>query len=90
MYRHLLVPIDATDLSIEVVGSAVALARSVGARVTFFHAVPDHAASLRGDAEVLRMTSPDDHAYAVTGKARRPGREIFGVLYFMLDSPVGG
>lgn len=70
MYRHLLVPIDATDLSIEVVGSAVALARSVGARITFFHAVPDHAASLRGDAELLRVSSQDDYAYAVTGKAR--------------------
>jgi len=70
MYRHLLVPIDATDLSVEVVGNAVALARSVGARATFFHAMPDHARSLRGDAEVLRATSPDDYAYAITGKAR--------------------
>jgi nucleotide-binding universal stress UspA family protein/hemerythrin-like domain-containing protein len=70
MYRHLLVPVDATDLSVEVVGNAVALARSVGARVNFFHAVPDHAGSLRGDAELLRATSQDDYAYAVTGKAR--------------------
>ena len=29
MYRHLLVPIDDTDLSIEVVGNAVGLARSL-------------------------------------------------------------
>lgn len=70
MYRHMLVPIDASDLSIEVVGNAVAVARSVGARVTFFHAVQDHAASLYGDAELLRVTSPEEHAYAVTGKAR--------------------
>jgi hypothetical protein len=27
MYRHLLVPVDDTDLSVEVVGNAVALAR---------------------------------------------------------------
>jgi nucleotide-binding universal stress UspA family protein/hemerythrin-like domain-containing protein len=70
MYRHLLVPIDGTDLSIDVVGNAVGLARAVGARVTFFHAVPNHAASLRGDAEVLRLTSQQDYAYAYTGKAR--------------------
>ena len=38
MYRHLLVPIDDDDLSLEVVGSAVGLARAVGARITFFHA----------------------------------------------------
>ena len=41
MYRHLLVPVDGTDLSIETVGRAVEFARSVGARVTFFHAQPD-------------------------------------------------
>ena len=70
MYRHLLVPIDGTDLSVELVGNAVALARSLGARVTFFHASPDHAASLRGEADALRMTSPEDYDYLVTGRAR--------------------
>jgi nucleotide-binding universal stress UspA family protein/hemerythrin-like domain-containing protein len=70
MYRHLLVPIDGTDLSVDVVGNAVGLARSVGARITFFHAVADHAASLRGDADVLRLVSQDDYAYAYAGKAR--------------------
>ena len=57
MYRHLLVPVDDTDLSVEVVGNAVALARPLGARITFFHAVADVAGSLRGDAEVLRLTA---------------------------------
>ena len=55
MYRHLLVPIDDTDLSVELVGNAVGLARPLGARITFFHAVADHAASLRGDADVVRL-----------------------------------
>lgn len=63
MYRHLLVPIDTTDLSVEVVASAVDFAVSAGARVTFFHAVPDDAASQFGDAETLRATSPEDCAY---------------------------
>jgi nucleotide-binding universal stress UspA family protein/hemerythrin-like domain-containing protein len=70
MYRHLLVPVDGTDLSIETVGRAVEFARSVGARVTFFHAQPDHAASLFGDAEVVRLTSPADFAYTFAGRAR--------------------
>jgi nucleotide-binding universal stress UspA family protein/hemerythrin-like domain-containing protein len=70
MYRHLLVPIDGTDLSVEVVGNAVGLARSLGARITFFHATADHASSLRGDADVLRLTSLEDYEYAYTGKAR--------------------
>jgi nucleotide-binding universal stress UspA family protein/hemerythrin-like domain-containing protein len=70
MYRHLLVPVDGTDLSIETVGRAVEFARSVGARVTFFHAQLDHAASLFGDAEVLRLTSPAEFAYGFAGRAR--------------------
>ena len=71
MYRHLLVPIDASDLSVEVVGSAVGLARSpLGARITFFHAVHDPSVSLFNDAEVVRAVSPERHAYAYAGKAR--------------------
>lgn len=70
MYRHLLVPIDDSDLSIEVVGSAVAVARSLDARVSFFHAVPDPSASLYGDAEILRVTQPMQHSYLINGKAR--------------------
>jgi nucleotide-binding universal stress UspA family protein/hemerythrin-like domain-containing protein len=70
MYRHLLVPIDATDLSVEVIGNAVALARTLAARITFFHAEADAAGSLRGDAEVLRLAAPQDYDYAYAGKAR--------------------
>ena len=70
MYRHLLVPIDDTDLSVEVVGNAVALARALGARITFFHAVEDHAGSLRGEADAVRLASPRDYDYAVVGRAR--------------------
>ena len=70
MYRHLLVPVDDTDLSVAVVGDAVALARPLGARITFFHAVGDASASLRGDAEVLRLTARDEYEYAYLGKAQ--------------------
>jgi nucleotide-binding universal stress UspA family protein/hemerythrin-like domain-containing protein len=70
MYRHLFVPIDGTDLSVELVGNAVALARPLAARITFFHAVADAAASLRSDAEVLRLTARNEYDYAYLGKAR--------------------
>ncbi|MDF3872863.1 universal stress protein [Pseudomonas putida] len=70
MYRHLLVPIDNTDLSTVTVSRAIEFARALGARITFFHALPDHAATLRGDADVVRLTSPDDFAYAYEGRAR--------------------
>lgn len=70
MYRHLLVPIDATELSIQVVGNAVGMARALSARVTFFHAVADHAGSLHGDLDVLRLTAADHYDYAVSGRTR--------------------
>ncbi len=70
MYRHLLVPIDDSDLSIGVVGNAVGLARAVGARITFLHVVADPARSVASDAELLRATAHDDYDYAYTGKAR--------------------
>jgi len=70
MYRHLLVPIDNTDLSTITVGRAVEFARALGARITFFHAAANHAVSLSGDAEIVRLTSPDDYIYNFEGRAR--------------------
>jgi len=70
MYRHLLVPVDGTDLSTETVSNAVEFARSLGARITFFHAQPNHAAPLSGEAEVVRLTSPAEFLYAYEGRAR--------------------
>lgn len=70
MYRHLLVPIDGTDLATETVSSAVEFARSVGARITFFHAQPDFASAVSGEAEIVRLTSPADFAYPFQGRAR--------------------
>lgn len=70
MYRHLLVPIDNTDLSTVTIGRAVEFARSIGARITFFHAASDHSSSLRGEAEIVRLTSPDDYTYNFEGRAR--------------------
>ena len=47
----------------QVIGNAVELARVLGARITFFHAVPDSAGLLHGDAEVLRLTAHDEFEY---------------------------
>jgi nucleotide-binding universal stress UspA family protein/hemerythrin-like domain-containing protein len=70
MYRHLLVPVDATDLSIETIGQAVEFARVLGARITFFHAVQDRASSLFGEAELARTAAPGECIYAGEGRAR--------------------
>jgi nucleotide-binding universal stress UspA family protein/hemerythrin-like domain-containing protein len=68
MYRHLLVPIDGTDLSVGAIGSAVELACSLQARITFFHVVPDHASSPSGEADMVRLPVQVDYPY--TGRAR--------------------
>lgn len=70
MYRNLLVPIDDSDLSTVTIGSAVEFARTLGAKLTFFHADANYAASLRGEAEIVRMTSPDIFTYLYEGRAR--------------------
>ena len=66
MYRHLLVPVDDTDLSIETIGQAVEFARKLGARITFFHAQPDHAG--RSSA---RRKSPGSRAGRLRLRVRR-------------------
>ncbi|HJV86943.1 MAG TPA: universal stress protein [Noviherbaspirillum sp.] len=70
MYRHLLVPIDNTDLSIATIGQAVEFARTLGARITFFHAQTNHVSLLHGDAEIVRLVSPADFSYNFEGRAR--------------------
>jgi len=68
MYRHLLVPIDDSALSVETVRQAVTFAGSLGAKVTFFHANADYAATSDGALE--RVLSPADFNEHVAGEAR--------------------
>ena len=42
MVRHLLVPIDGSELSIAAVNTVVAFAKQCGARLTFFNAQPSY------------------------------------------------
>lgn len=83
MYQHILVPIDDTSLASVTVARAVGYARSVGARITFFHAAPDLAATGEG----AMLYSLDDGAFAdarlVQGQAvllqARTAADIAGV-----------
>jgi nucleotide-binding universal stress UspA family protein len=67
MYRHLLVPLDGSDLSIETVSRAVNLARALGARVSFLHVQDSHAAD--GDHEALDLAAPAAYADAYQERA---------------------
>ena len=68
MYRHLLVPLDDSQLSAETVNKAVQFARTLGAKVTFFHARSDYGASSIGALE--RVMSPATFNEGVAGDAR--------------------
>lgn len=62
MYHHLLIPTDGSDLAEKGVEAGIEFARSVGARVTAFIAVPEY--QLPGSAEVLshkRVLSMQEH-----------------------------
>src|SRR5215831_17542314 len=68
MYRNLLVPIDGTPLSNTTVEQAVALACSVGARVTFLHARADFAAT--EDGSLMQAMDPASFRELAEGNAR--------------------
>jgi hemerythrin-like domain-containing protein/nucleotide-binding universal stress UspA family protein len=68
MYRHLLVPIDNTDLVTVVIGQAVESAQSVGARITFIHVQPGHVAALHDDTKSVHRTTSENFSHAFAGQ----------------------
>ncbi len=68
MYRHLLVPLDGSALATELVRQAVLLAKSLGARLTFFHAQEDYGST--GVAALERVMWPSLYNDRVAGDAR--------------------
>ena len=68
MYRHLLVPLDDSPLSIDTARKAVEFARTLGARVTFVHAQEDFASTAMAALE--RVMAPVDFNDHVAGEAR--------------------
>lgn len=68
MYSHLLVPTDGSELSTHTVSQAVEFAHTLGARITFFYARPDYAATSDG---VLDLTlAPERYAEDALGGSR--------------------
>lgn len=57
MYRHLLVPLDGSELAGSLLSQAVQFARVLGARITFFTMVEDYGATQEG--ALMRTLSPE-------------------------------
>lgn len=68
MYHHLLIPLDDSTLATELARQAVLLAKSLGARVTFFHAQEDYGAT--SVAALERVMWPSLYNDRVAGDAR--------------------
>lgn len=67
MYQHILVPVDDSELAISLAAQAVAFAKRLGARITFFHARPDFAAT--SDGAVMHALSPAEFEQQAAGNA---------------------
>jgi hemerythrin-like domain-containing protein/nucleotide-binding universal stress UspA family protein len=67
MYRHLLVPVDGTELSTANYVEAIRLAAALLARITFVHIVPDYAAT--SDGALTLTIDPRGFAERAVGEA---------------------
>ncbi len=62
MFKHILVPTDGSQLSIETVQRAVAFAKEIAAKVTFFFAKPDYPVAFYGEGALIDPTTPEKFA----------------------------
>lgn len=66
MYKHLLVPVDNTSLSAANVTVATSLAKSMGARISYFHATPDFGST--GEGALIHAIDPDKFQDGAVGE----------------------
>jgi nucleotide-binding universal stress UspA family protein len=69
MYRHILIPTDGSDLADRAVEAGIAFARSIGARVTGFIAVPEYRAPSHAELMAGTATSLEEHERRVRRRA---------------------
>jgi nucleotide-binding universal stress UspA family protein len=74
MFKHFLIPTDGSQLSLQSAKHAVALAKEVGAKVTFFFAKPDYPVAFYGEGALIDPTTPEKFGEM----ADRQAAEILG------------
>ena len=74
MFKHILVPTDGSQLSLDTVRRAVGFAREAGARVTFFFAKPDYPVAFYGEGALIDPTTPEKFAEM----AEQQSKDILG------------
>jgi len=71
MYKHILLPTDGSELSMQAAREAVALAKSSGARITAFFAKPGYPQEYYDDGAPTGPNTPEEFAKSTEKKARR-------------------
>ena len=70
MFKHILVPTDGSEFSMNAVHRALTFAREAGARVTFFYAKPDYPVAFYGEGALIDPTTPEKFAEMADAQAR--------------------
>lgn len=71
MFKHILIPTDGSELSVRAVKAGVALAASLGARVTGLFAAPAPTPIVYGDLLPVGYMPPDQHAALIEAASKR-------------------
>ena len=71
MFKHILIPTDGSKLSQKAAAQGVALAKSVGAKVTAFSAVPPATPIIYRDSLPVGYTTPAEHAAMIEKTATK-------------------
>jgi nucleotide-binding universal stress UspA family protein len=62
MFKHILVPTDGSQLSLETVKRAISFARENSAHITFFYAKPEYPVAFYGEGALIDPTTPEKFA----------------------------
>ena len=71
MFKHILVPVDGSDLSKETARRAVSFAKEAGARITAFFAKPEYPVSYYGEGALIDPTTPEKFAELAEQQAQQ-------------------
>lgn len=71
MFKHILVPTDGSELSLQTAKRAVSFAREAGARVTAFFAKPEYPVAYFGEGALIDPTTPEQFAELANAQAKQ-------------------
>ena len=90
MYKHILIPTDGSRLSEEAAATAIRMAKSLGARVTVLHVVPEPSTSgidawTHDDEQFLTIEMADDGPGIDPAERTR----VFEAFFFKREGGIG-